>query len=442
MSAEQFFTACLSNLVIFPAAILCLAPMRNWYRGSFFGVFWRMMLVIGIMVPIGSYLECALSLSPNLVFLPMMILFFIAYHFCLRVHISKSLSIFIYVCAIMSVFANLANALDAKVHPEGGALVLTRENALYQFTITMIGTAALFYLFYRFGSHLVDYLDINRIWYVTIILSGMILFVNVNMVPQKYETLYTNKVFRIFLLLQVLFLCLELMQAVVFYYIVEGILNAARIDARKRFLEAEERSYRKQKKYMDETARQRHDFKQTVRALNIMAQENDLEGIKTYLGKYIETMPENDVKTYCANSAVNAVLNYYAQSAVQNHVDLILKIDLPETVPISEIDLCASIGNILDNAISACCEIEEGSRYIRLSVTVQNQSNLYIVAVNSFNGKAKKIGNAYLSTHRKGYGIGLLSVASIAGSYGGTARFYDEGTEFFSDVMMQGNFQK
>ena len=81
--------------------------------------------------------------------------------------------------------------------------------------------------------------------------------------------------------------------------------------------------------------------------------------------------------------------------------------------------------------------MEEGrKRYIRLSMTLQHDTNLYIVAVNSFGGKVKRRNGMYLSTRRRGSGLGLTSVHSIAAQHGGMARFYHEDGEFFSDVMM------
>ena len=41
-----------------------------------------------------------------------------------------------------------------------------------------------------------------------------------------------------------------------------------------------------------------------------------------------------------------------------------------------------------------------------------------------------------LSTRSGGSGLGLKSIASIAEKYGGIARFYHEGNEFCSDVMI------
>ena len=434
MDMIDFLFTVLSNLVVVPAAVLCLAPMKNQFRFGKKKIAAFMALVLGILIPFGSYLQLHFSFNANTVLFPMLILFFISYHRCLMVHISKSVGIFAYVCAIMSVFANTANGIDALINPEANALMVTHENAVLQFLISSVGALILFVPMHKYGSFLIDNLNIDRIWYVTVLISGTVLGVNVSMVPQNYQTLYTNNVFRIFWELQIMFFFMEIVLAIIFYFIVDGLLNSARNEARTRFLEAQESSYLRQQHYIEETARARHDFKQTVRTLTALAVNNDIEGIRDYLVRYTETLPENDVQHYCRNNAVNALLNHYAQAAEEYNVRTNWEINLPEDIKISNTDLCITIGNILDNAMTACTEAQE--RYIKLTVRVHNGSSLYIIAVNSFSGKVRQKGGRYLSTHRNGSGIGLSSVKTIAEKNGGTARFHHEGNEFFSEVVM------
>ena len=430
---DYLFTV-LSNLVVIPSAVLCLAPMNNQFRYSRKKTIIGMAIVFGALIPVGAFLQFRFSLDANTVLLPMLVLFFLSYHKCLKVHIAKSAAIFAYVCAIMSVFANTSNGIDALINPEANALIVTHENAVLQFTISSVGALVLFFPMYRYGSFLIDNLNINRIWYVTVLISGTVLAVNISMVPQNYQTLYTNNVFRIFWELQIMFFFIEIVLAVIFYFIVEGLLSSARNEARTRFLEAQESSYLKQQHYIEETARARHDFKQTVRTLAALAADNDINAIRDYLVRYAETLPENDVQHYCKNNAVNALLNHYAQVAEENDIRISWEINLPEDICISNTDLCITIGNILDNAMTACVEAKE--RYIKLTVRMHNGSNLYIIVVNSFSGKVRQKGGRYLSTNRNGSGIGLSSVKTIAEKNGGTARFHHEGNEFFSEVVM------
>ncbi len=437
MDIHYFLVTVLSNCTVIPTALLSLAPMRHQLRHSPGSVLLRIGLVSAVLIAAGSYIQCCFELTPNAVMMPMLTILFFMYHLELKVHISKSAAIFVYVCAVMSVFANTANGIDALINPEASAIVLTDENAVLQSGISALGAVLLFWPMWKYGSYLADNFDIANIWYITVLFSAVVLCVNASMVPRKYETLYTNNVFRIYWSLQIMFLIFALLIAVIFYQIVNSLLKAAKNEARSHILEMQEDSYIKQQRYIEETARARHDFKQIVRTLNAMAADNDLEGIKYYLGKYAESVPENDVRHYCDNSAVNALLNHYAQSAVRNNISTNWEIDLPGSVNIDDLDLCITVGNILDNAITACCQVSDENRYIKLTVKLLDGLNLCIIAVNSFNGKVRKKDDRYLSTNRKGSGIGLSSVTSVAEQNGGTAHFYHEGNEFFSEVMIK-----
>ncbi len=435
---QDFFVTFLSNIVTVPAALLCLAPMKDRLRYGMGATVLRMCVLLVLVDAVTSFLEVKFFFDGNLVFFPSLVLLFFFYRLSLYESASKALAIFIYVGSIMAVFANVANALDALVNPDAGALHLTTANAVFQFSISTAGAALLFFPMRKYGSRLVNNLEDKRIWHVTTMISGIFLIAELLIVPQKYETLYTNRVFLAFWMMHGTFFLLQLLLAAIFYNIVRWMQLAAKDREKARLLEMQESNYARQQEYIDRTARARHDFKQTIRTLNGMATENDLEGIKAYLGKYVENMPENDVVQYCSDGAVNALLNHYAQTAAMNGIDMTLQIRLPfEEVETDEVELCTVIGNILDNAIRACSEMEEGKkRYIRLSMTLQHKTNLYIVAVNSFGGRVKRRNGMYLSTRRRGSGIGLNSIHSIAAQHGGTARFYHEDGEFFSDVMM------
>ena len=438
MFLQDYLVNFLSNIVTVPAAILCLAPMKDRLRLGMGATILRMCVLLVLVDAVSSFLEVKFFLEGNLIFFPSMLLLFFAYRISLYESASKALAIFVYVCSIMSIFANVANALDALVNPDAGALHLTTANAVFQFGISTVGAAILYFPMSKYGSRLVDNLEDKRIWHVTTLISGIFLIAGVMIVPQKYETLYTNRVFLAFWLLQGMFFLLQVLLAGIFYNIVRWMQTAAKDREKARLLEMQESNYVRQQEYIDRTARARHDFKQTIRTLNGMATENDLEGIKAYLGKYVEAMPENDVVQYCSDGAVNALLNHYVQTAAMHGIDVSLQVRFPfEGVEADEVELCTVIGNILDNAIRACREMEEGQkRYIRLSMTLQHDTNLYIIAVNSFSGRVKRWNGMYLSTRRRGTGIGLNSVHSIAAQHGGTARFYHEGGEFFSDVMI------
>ena len=131
----------------------------------------------------------------------------------------------------------------------------------------------------------------------------------------------------------------------------------------------------------------------------------------------------------------NALLNHYFQIAKDSHIRIEQHISLPDRLYIDIIDLCSVLGNVLENAITACQDVPEDERFVTITVSREQGTELYIAVSNSFSGKVNRKGKHYLSTKQGGNGIGLSSVSSIAEKYGGLARFYHEGKEFNADVV-------
>lgn len=222
------------------------------------------------------------------------------------------------------------------------------------------------------------------------------------------------------------------------YCIAMGIQKNADLSERIRFFEMQENQYIMQKRYIEETSKQRHDFRHFIITLNTLAENGELNSLKEYLTKYMEILPKLNTKTYCKNNAVNALLNYYAQFETENGIHTEWDIVLPDNLSISEPDICSLLGNMIENAISGCMTLsDKNDRYHCLSITVKNNRNLYIVSTNSFNGVVRMKEEQYLSTKRRGNGIGIHSMKIISEKYNGIAKFYHFENEFYADIMIQ-----
>jgi sensor histidine kinase regulating citrate/malate metabolism len=229
---------------------------------------------------------------------------------------------------------------------------------------------------------------------------------------------------------------LLLLLCIMFYFIVDGLIAASETRERNQFLEMQESHYHAVQRYMDETARVRHDFKHTIGALSDLAANGEVEAVRKYLEEYLEAQPHSDTVQYCSDTAVNAMLNHYAHRAVDQGIEMNLEIDLPASSSLPSLDQCSILGNILENAIIACGNIPEEERYIDLLIR-NDHGQIYIVASNSFDGKVRVKDGRYLTTHhRKGHGIGLSSITSTAEKNGGMVRFSHEGKEFNTDVLL------
>ena len=175
-----------------------------------------------------------------------------------------------------------------------------------------------------------------------------------------------------------------------FLFVAVALLDSAKVSERNHFLEMQEAQYLKQTKYMEETARVRHDFRHTLHTLKMLADEKEYDSLNQYLKKYINALPVSHVITYCQNNSVNALLNYLIPIARESAVDIRIYINIPEHLPVTDIDLCSILGNVLENAIDGCKTVSSEKRSVQLSVTTRHDSYLYIVSTNTFDGIVKK----------------------------------------------------
>ncbi len=434
---QRYFVIWFLYLLVPLAAILCYAPMKRKlrYSGKRIVLFGALLLVISTAVCALLEYHFFTYSNVNLLFFPYCLLLYVVYHKTLRVKVSQSLMIFSLVTLWYCYANNFSVLIDINFisgSPMNDGIIGNST----QLGMSALIAALVYYPLRRFGSELIEACDDSRVWYTGTAVSVIFILISLFLSPMDYDTLFVDNLFRTYAILHAALFVLHLLLCVIFYFIVSSLKHTYQAEERNKFYEMRESQYLKQQQYIDENTRVRHDFKHTIRTLKELADSEDHDAVRAYIDQYFESMPENDTITFCKDHAVNAVLNYYHQLAEKAKIDLNWKINLPEDVPVKSVDLCNIIGNILDNAITACQELPAGQRWIQFTVESLHNANLYFVATNSFSGKVKLRDDRYLSIHHDGNGIGLASIESIAESYGGTALFEHKDKEFYSNVVL------
>ena len=436
MNAENYLTELFCSLVSFPAVLLCYLPMKNRLKYVKKKTLIVMGLILCFVVPLMALVDSVWSAGYNMLLMPAVAVFLFIYQRTLKTPFCQSLATVVLVCAFLSFNSNFSNVYDAFLHPNSTIDDYSLQAAVFQFINSLVFTAVLFWPFYKYGSWLIDHFTVSRVWYIATAVSAIFLIFNLLIVPKRYETLHVNNMGRVFFTVVPMMLILLLLLCWIFYAIVRSMVDMAETRERNRMLEIEESQYRKLQSYMEESARTRHDFRHVIGALDEMLSAGNTDEARAYLTSYRISMPKNEVVSYCDHPALNALLNYYGEAAHQHSIRLRIIADLPDKLPLSDVDLCNIAGNILDNAITACLDIPETDRYINLSISCPNDVRFGIVASNSFSGKVMMDGDLYLSTHRGGSGIGLSSIRTAAERYGGNAIFRHEGREFITGVVI------
>lgn len=435
MTTKTFFIELLAYCTVIPSAFMCYLPMKNQLKHTKKQTLLAGGVIIALTITVLAGISCFVNIQ-YVVVIPAIFIYYVLYHNSLKVPVYKSLAIFLYVLAYLGIIFNLSHILTAYSYENMDPDMLKLKYSLFQTGFSIIFMLLTWIPFSRFGPKLIDGPELKKTWYVTIPITSIILILCIRIAPRKYETLYVNFVYVVYWYLILGLLFFLVFFSIIFYYILKELKHYMEVENKNKILEVQESLFLRTQKYLEETARTRHDFKHFLVTLKKLSEEGNTNAVKEYLDKYIESTPQKDIVTYCNNHPLNAVLNHYASVAAEENIKTIFQIDLPDILEISDLDICSIAGNILDNAITASKKIEPGVRNIRLLITRNHNSHIYIISENRFNGKCRKKNDKYLSTTRSGSGIGLSSIQSIAERYGGTARFYNDEKTFYSEVVI------
>ena len=168
------------------------------------------------------------------------------------------------------------------------------------------------------------------------------------------------------------------------------------------------RAFKHDYKRMAETARHLVDIGAQEKALRLLSQMN--EEMERSL-QYVQ---------YSNHVVVDAILQECANRCKEKGISFSAVVNLPESLGLSDLELCRIFGNLVDNAFEACEQVQEGQRFIRIESGV-NGDWVTVKLSNSFAGTILMADG--LPVTRKSdqpeHGIGLVSAKQIVESTGG-----------------------
>ena len=180
----------------------------------------------------------------------------------------------------------------------------------------------------------------------------------------------------------------------------------------------------------------RHDYRNHIQTMKVLAAEGDLDALKKYLDKLDEDLNTVDVVVKTGNKMTDAILNSKISLAKSKGINVIADAKVPVELKMSDIDLCIVIGNLFDNAIEASLALAEEERLIRLYMDIKN-TQLYMCLTNFTSvKKLKKQGGRYVTTKGEGHGFGLVRVDDILERYGGYISRNSEDGAFTTEIML------
>ena len=157
----------------------------------------------------------------------------------------------------------------------------------------------------------------------------------------------------------------------------------------------------------------RHDYRNHIQLMKVLAADGDMEGIKAYLEELDRDLSTVDTVVKTGNHMADAILNSKISLARSRGITVQVDASIPVKLRMSEIDLCCILGNLFDNAIEASMELPPEERLIRVYMDMKN-TQLYISFTNfTAVKKQPKIGKGFKTSKGEGHGFGLVRIDTI-----------------------------
>ena len=100
------------------------------------------------------------------------------------------------------------------------------------------------------------------------------------------------------------------------------------------------------------------------------------------------------------------------------------------------VDICILFSNLIDNAIEACCKVQD-ERYLQINVT-DSPNILMLTLRNPMTGELLKDGEGLKTTkeEKNKHGIGLQNVEEIVRKYNGEYYYETQEYEFIIKLVL------
>jgi sensor histidine kinase regulating citrate/malate metabolism len=180
----------------------------------------------------------------------------------------------------------------------------------------------------------------------------------------------------------------------------------------------------------------RHDYHNHLQKLKAHMMMGQIKEANQYLDELEIDLDQVNKLVESGNINLDAILNSKLSLAKKNNIDINYKANVPNTLTISDIDLCVLIGNLIDNAVEACQKIDSASpKFIRLYIGIFKQQ-LYISVTNSTHEQIRKLDEEYITTKRGNHGHGLKRINNIIGKYDGYINRQNEPNVFVTEILL------
>ena len=421
--------------MIIPGAVMSVLPIRSFVRYGKKHFYGTIAAVVICAVIFGSFICTASDISSNTFTFPCLIVFYLLYHLFVDLPFRKKIFCFANSTMLCSFATTYTTFLTAPFETGNESNVYMLSSGL----ICLVIAALTCIVFFKSMTVKIPYLlendSFEKLWKYMILPPVLMTLLLVWTNPVDADNVMVGRLRPISL---VLFLLIPIVIWFILHIIWQTALRSAEyamIIQNYDILRMEEKQYRKTRQYLNETAEMRHNFRQHILVMDKYAKSGEFEKLTEYIGQFTEKVTEKH-KRFCENQAVDAIAANYDNIAEQRDTVIMWSLNLPETIPVKEYDLCSVIGNLLENAIIAVSGLEKDKRKITVGISIKAGETIVISVSNPYTGIIRTDKNGLPKSEKAGHGIGLRSVDGTVKKYNGSLVIQTKDNIFDVSILM------
>ena len=429
----------LELLVVLPGLLLGYFPVKTYLKQSP-GRLAAWLFPLMACLCIGSGLACyRLHASTVFALAGVALAAICLYTRTLTISLWKSGTIALSVCAVFACVNSLSRAVSAAIirnlqlPPDGPWLCLGA--CVFYNAVCWVIVLAAYYPATHTVRAMVEDDNFAQTWYVFWFLPLAFILLNLFMIPRYQSTLQTGRVLQGYIVLSSALLVFMFCFNAVFLLMATSLNRNAKLQQENQFLSMQQQRYENLRTAIEEARQARHDMRHQLNQISALAEAGDLENLKSYLAKTVSRIPNLDM-CFCENRAADSVVGYYCAMAKRDEIPFRARLDLPETLPVDEIDMCLVLSNLLENALHASQKLPPEERQVKVLARMLSPAMMGLMVENRYDGVLKKQGGVLHSTKHDGQGIGLVSVETAVHRYHGNLTVETGGNVFRANVLL------
>lgn len=210
-----------------------------------------------------------------------------------------------------------------------------------------------------------------------------------------------------------------------------------KLDILQQQMEFQIEHYKNYEKHIQETRRMWHDINNHFSIINILMIKKEYEKVEDYINSLNGVLSNFTLKTICNHKILDALLTSKLRDAEEKNINFDVSIKIPNETNFNNIDLCCIFGNLINNAIEACDNVEN-NKYISLKSAIK-QGHLIISIQNPYTHQLnyKNFKFSTTKSDKLNHGIGLNSIKKSVNNYNGNMEISTKNNIFDIRITMQ-----